>query len=404
MTRFRSTYRILVLMLSMLAADGLAQGEPGANLYEQYGAGFPALDGFLPAIDVNSNPVIGNGDFTILGSVPEGAATALLGLSTAPGQVPLGHGAILLVDPASLQIQPMQIVGDRAEKALPLPGIPSLVGLQLYCQVAVPAASATGYALSAGLRIELSAAEDEYGIVATLTGTPGNLTPSYHHRQGGHIETTLPASLSLQSIDLASPIDDRGMTRDARRYKVELDRDNPAAPAIQLQDLGRLYRFQDNASGELGFLVAYEDAALMAPVLSSSLGTGDQYAETVGIDDSGRWLAALVNDAAGDRVRLVSLSGRPLMGSVPVADVSPSTATDVDPKTLLFLGDRLVALGTDIASSQPVLLTAPADGSAPLTPVALPLLGVGTPAANVDHQVMMAGNRLVGRAGAPPPG
>ena len=109
-------------LLAALAPAALGQGgnptgPSGNNLVELYGQGCAGNDGVVPILYPNSNPVIGNAGFALVGDpLPAGASTAYLLFAANHAVVPLGSGCDLLLDPSTLQFLTMPIADERAEQ------------------------------------------------------------------------------------------------------------------------------------------------------------------------------------------------------------------------------------------------------------------------------------------------
>ena len=389
---------MLRCLLPLLLLCACAQGQgfiPLANPIELYGQGCPGNDGVVPLLYPETPAAIGNSDFRLIGDpMPAGWSNALLFYSSAKGNFQIGapsSGCNLLLDIPTLGFTSMTMVGNQAEFALPVPFVPAAVGVEIFLQMLAFAPAPDGVALSPGLALKIVDIAEEYGTIATLSRTPQGLDAGYHDRLGGHAEDAFNAPMEILPLQLAGAALPEQLD-DASRERVDYNVESQVQPEIILQDVGRMLRYE--AGGQQGFMVSRADTGLMLPIIGPELGTGGQFSDLVPVSPDGRLMAALQPQPGGDQVRLATTDLSLLGVGNPTQVISPQPPAQLIPETLVFIPDGICGLGFDIATGLPMLYIAPLDGSAPMNPIPLPLLGTGLPPLQVDPQMLIEGDSL----------
>ena len=167
------------LALSALLVAGLPAQDP-------YGAGSPGTGGVVPTLNCNQ-AWMGNASFSLTVSNGLGGALALIGLSTAPGNLLAGTSQILisLTPPDPLFIWPVPLSGPlgipgagTGSFALPLnvPVAPALAGIDFFAQAVIGDFPTPGSpAATNALKIELAMPPNVF--VGTSVG--GSNDPTY---------------------------------------------------------------------------------------------------------------------------------------------------------------------------------------------------------------------------------
>ncbi len=130
-----------------------------------YGTGTAGAGGRVPVLGMQTFPVLGNGNWALVLGNGLGGGIGLIPIALAPlPGVPV-LGGLLWVDPATIGIIPLVLLGGavgvpgagQGQTPLALPSTPSLAGIPLFAQgLILDTAAPGGFAMSNGFRAELS--------------------------------------------------------------------------------------------------------------------------------------------------------------------------------------------------------------------------------------------------------
>ncbi|MHC4078467.1 MAG: TolB-like translocation protein, partial [Planctomycetota bacterium] len=384
---------LLALAASLITlAAAIAQTQP-QNLWLLSGKGCAASDGSQPVLWPNSNPVVGNPHFRITVSSLPPKGQAFLYLSGQRASIPWGNCTILIDANMAVPL-PLQSGAGEAWIQVPIPNDPGLLGATGYLQALI--AEANHISLTPRLELAIGQAHREFGSITTLRGAATSaLTPIYHDRQGSGTAPDMPASTGLLDIRTTRFPDPSPVLRELADNRVRREQLSPVQRLIALPDLGHLYL----STG--GLFLADQETGTLRMIVDA--GSGSFPASYVAVSEAGSRVALVRRTGARFAVILAATDGATLSGNRIYVDVTPTTLVAPDPKSLTFVGDRLVFKATLTATTARPdrLFVAPADGSRTAVAATIPALGNLSTVNRIEAPFLSAGDKaaFVGGSG-----